>query len=351
MMRETGRRGGASGWGIVLGLFLLPVLVVGGWFAIARMDNPLVSAAPEAAVLVPVLAEDLTAQVSLPVALGDAAGREITAELTGRVTAVPVLGAVIGSGDVVLAVDDREVWAMVSGAPLWRSLVIKDSGEDVRRLQEFLGSLGYAAGTVDGTFGRTLEKAVVAFNLDAGLGKDQRVFDPATVVWVGPEPVTVVQVLVTAGQVLEPGTVVFAGPERPGSVLVTEPPGGIVGVGDFSGGAELTVGETVVAYEPGSGAVSDPEAVEALRAGLAPATEGTARARSTAAKAVTSVPASALVTGMDGTVCVYASAEAAPTTVVPVGGGVNTVQLAADFPLAQVLANPGRVPLAVPCAS
>lgn len=352
MRRRSGRDGAPlTAWVVLTGLLVVPVLALGGWWCVARADNPTRAAAPVDAVVVPVTRTDVRAETGVTVKLGDAPGRQATTGATGTVTSAPRVGAPLENGAEVLRVDDRPVRAMVSTAPPWRVLAAGDKGPDVARLQEYLTALGYHRGPADGTFGAPLRRAVERFNVDAGLGRGVSGFDPATVVWVGPTPTTVAEALVTEGAAVTPGTPVLAGPARHDAVVVTEPQGGIATAGDFGGAATLTIGAASVAYTPGSGSVDDPAAVEAIRAALAPASEGTARVSADQAREVTVVPASALVQGGDGTLCVYGSPDEPPVTVTPVGGGVGSVQLDADLPLTEVVSNPGRLALGTPCGS
>ena len=230
-------------------------------------------------------------------------------------------------------------------------LTVGDRGDDVVRLQEYLAALGYRVGAADGKFGAALARAVEAFNADAGLGEDVAVFDPATVLWVGPESLVAAEQLAVVGATIAPGMPVVRGPSRPGSVIVTEPEGGLAATGGFGETAVLTLRAASVGYVPGAGMIGDPADVEALRGALAPATEGVAQASAVEARPVVIVPASALVQGADGSVCVYPGVDIAPIVVTPVGGGVGTAQLPDDIALTAVLSNPGRVPLAVPCGS
>jgi len=349
--QSRGEHGAAAPW-LVLGVLLVaPVLLLGGWWLVARADNPTRAAAPVEAVVAPVAREDVRAESTVTVKVGDAPGRDVTAAATGTVTRAAQVGVVLGDGVEVLRVDDKPLRAMVSSAPAWRAVTVGDKGPDVTRVQEFLASVGYFHGKADGIFGQPTRQAVEAFNVDAGLGRGVATFDPATVVWVGPEPLTVADVLAPEGASLAPGTPVVRGPGRHDAVVVTEPQGGIRAVGDFGDQATLVVGGVSVSYVPGSGSVGAPADVEAIRAALAPAAEGVAEVTATQARAVAIVPASALVQGAGGTLCVYASADASPLVVQPVGGGVGSVQLPSDVPLQHVLANPGRVALDQPCGS
>ncbi|MGY4645021.1 peptidoglycan-binding domain-containing protein [Cellulomonas sp. URHB0016] len=350
-VRDGSDSGSTAPW-LVLGvLFVVPVLVLGAWWVVADADNPTRAAAPVDAVVAPVTRQDVRAETSVAVKVGDAPGRDVGVGASGTVTVAAVPRTVLDNGVEVLRVDDRPLRAMVATAPPWRSLAAGDKGPDVVRLQEFLTTTGYYRGKLDGVFSTAVRVAVEKFNVAAGLGKGVGSFDPATVVWVGPQALTVAEVLAPEGAAVSPGSPVLRGPARHDVIAVTEPQGGIRTVGEFGEQAKLVVGSAAVAYAPGSGAVSDPAAVEAVRAALAPAMDGTAQVRAAAALPVAVVPASALVQGPDGTLCLYASPDASPVVVAPVGGGVGSVQLPADLALDHVLANPGRVALGTPCGS
>ena len=347
--RGADDRGSAAPWVVLAVLLVVPVLALTGWWLVAEAENPTRAAATVEAVLAPVVQQDVRAEASVTVALGDAPGREVASGASGTVTSAPQVGAVLEDGAEALRVDDRPVRAMSGSAPPWRALQSGDKGADVTRLQEYLTALGYYSGTADGVFGASLRRAVERFNADGGLGARVGGFDPSTVVWIGPAPLTVAEPLVGEGVSVGPGVPVLRGPSTPRSVVVTEPQGGIGAAGEFGGSASLTVGQATVGYVPGSGAITAPADVEAVRAALAPATEGAARVAAAEPRRVLVVPASSLVQGQDGSICVYGSLGGDPVLVEPVGGGVGSAQLPLGLTLTEVLSNPGRVAPDVPC--
>jgi hypothetical protein len=340
----------ASAWIVLLVLLVAPLLVFAALWALSAMANPTASASRIEPVVVPVQHQDMRAQTTVNVTVTFSPGRDLVAYATGTVTSAARAGVTLNNGDVVLRVDDRPIRAMVADAPMWRSLSTGSKGDDVKRLKSFLHQMGSYDGTVDTTYDATLAQAVARFNRDGGYGGSTS-FDPTTVIWVGPKPLAVAEVVVTAGNSINPGTAVARGPKQATSIAVQEPAGGIATAGDFSSGATLALGSASVSYEPGSGIVADPAAVAALEAAMEPADSGAATIEAARPTPVDVVPASALVTGPDGTTCVYASATSAPTVVQPVGGGVGTLQLPTSFPLDSVLANPGSAKVDRPCSS
>lgn len=337
----------ARAWLVLTTLLTTPLFVLGGWWLVARAPNAAAAAGIVEAVLVPVVLEDVRSETSVSVELVEAPGLDVIAEVSGIVTEGPTEGALLGNGDLVLRVDDRPLRAMVSVAPLWRPLQLGDEGPDVRRLQDYLAALGYEPGSSDGTFGPAVRTAVEAFNRDRGL--DGPVFVQESVVWVGPEPLLVADGAVAEGTAVFPGAVVLTGPSQLESLRVSEPPGGLAALGDFGQEVTLVIGSAEAPYSVGSGSISDDGALRVIQGALAPATDGVARVVAKESHRVAVVPASALVQGLDGSLCVYGGSSLDPVAVTPIGGGVSSAYLAPDLPVAEVLANPERVSLDVPC--
>jgi peptidoglycan hydrolase-like protein with peptidoglycan-binding domain len=341
--------GDRRAWTVVLAVLIVPVLALAAWAAVRSFPDPTAAGRAVEALIVPVTSADQTPSAMVTVTVENAEGRSVTSSGSGTVTRAPKVGTTLDDGDVALRVDDRPVRAMVSDAPLWRSLSRGDRGDDVARLQEYLAATGYRDAPPDGVFGPGTQSAVAAFNRDAGLPRTAVAFDPATVLWVGPRPMEVAVVGTSEGTQVSPGTVVLTGPQRAGVVTVAEEQGGIGP--DFADGATLLVGEVAVPYVAGSGHVDDPDDVATVAAALAPQSTGTAQIVADDEQRVRVVPASAIVTGADGTTCVYPQVGAAPVVVQAVGGGSSSVQLDESVDLESVVANPHLVDLEVPCSS
>lgn len=338
------------GWVVVGVLLVVPAVGLGAWAATAAVPDPTRAGARVDPVTAPVVAAERRASgaVTLEVQLTD--GRGAPSAVAGTVTATAPVGAVLGDGAEVARIDDRPVRAMVATAPLWRSLSRGDTGDDVRRLQEYLAATGHLTATPDGTFGASTARATAAFAQEIGLPKGTTTFDPAWVVWVGPDPFEVHAVVAPVGTAVSAGSALVTGPGTATAVAVAEPQGGLSA--ELGPVAELVVGAAQVTYEVGSGAVTDPQDVAAVVAALAPVTSGAAQVRAVEATAVLSVPASAIVSGSAGAVCVYPSASADPVVVAPVGGGASTVELdpaAVPEDLTSVLVNPAAVDGLAPC--
>jgi len=347
-----GRLSGGRSWGpwvVLAGLLGVPFAGGAAWWALSGAPNPTADAVPVAPIHVPVDYTEIAATTTVSIEVNNHEGVDVVTQATGTVTLAPIAGGSVQSGDVIFAVNDHPIRAMVSEAPLWRSLGTGDTGGDVIRLENYLSSLGYYSGVIDGTFGRDLRSAVHAFNMAGDI--DSFVFDPASVIWIGDSEARIAQSLVAVGDMVNPGTPIARGPDYAAGVTVEEPPGGIATAGDFSSGAELVVGDLRAPYQTGSGVIDDADTVQALVDALAPATSTLAQIQAATPLRVAVVPASSLVQGLDGTVCVYATIDSAPVKVVPLGGGVASSQVDASLGLTEVVANPGRFNLSHPCVS
>lgn len=335
-------------WTVVAALLVVPVLALGAWAALASTPDPTAAGQPATPLLVPVTTTVRTPSVVVTLHTASSEGRHAASHASGTVTAVSQVGDVLADGTTVAKIDDRPVRAMVAKAPLWRVLSVGARGEDVQRLGDFLVATGYLA-QADDVYGARYASAVAAFNRDAGVTSNVRAFDPATVVWVGRTPLTVASIDAPVGSSTTVGDTLVTGPSTIARIKVTEPDGGLGTT--FGTKALVAVGDATVPYDVGSGTISDRRDAQAIATALGTQESGTAEVRTAKPQHVHVVPASSLATGSDGTTCVYADATSAPTPVTPVGGGASTVQLDASFALAQVLANPGQVDLAVPCGS
>lgn len=266
-------------------------------------------------------------------------GREVRTTASGTVTQVHVVeGDEVVSGQPVVAVDDRTVVAMEAGAPLFRDLEAGSSGDDVRRLEEFLAGIGLFEGTPDAKFGDETGVAVRALNDANGWGAAGSRFDLGSVAWIGPGPTVVGEVVARVGDA--GASVLFRTPERTIAIAVSHS-GGSTALPE--GDVVLEVGDVSVPYVPGSGRIDDPDSVAAVVAELAGAGQGAGRVRLTEPRRVKSVPATAVITDSDGTVCVLPDVGMAPVVITPIGGGIGTVDLDPDTDLNSVLANPTDV--------
>lgn len=94
--------------------------------------------------------------------------KAMAAVLAGETPAPPTAIAVDGIADIAVL---EELFAVEDGC-VWQEMRLGDSGAEVMRLQNRLGSLGYLAGERDGAFGGQTRTAVRAFQFAMGLPED-----------------------------------------------------------------------------------------------------------------------------------------------------------------------------------
>lgn len=167
----------------------------------------------------------------------------------GTVTEVVADGATVERGDVVLAVDDRPVVAIVGDTPLYRPLELGTQGPDVRVLEEHLVALGHHRAepfdpdndgddktglVVDGVFDDDTRDAVLRWQEDVGLAATG-VVAPTDVVVV-PGPATATGVTVEVGDRVGDGQVPLRLATADAHALVATPTRGevepVVATGD-----------------------------------------------------------------------------------------------------------------------
>ncbi len=112
------------------------------------------------------LAEHLTATGTI----GYAAESTVLARLSGTVTALPALGAVVRRGEPIYALAGEPVLLMYGAVPAYRDLAEGvTEGKDVEQLERNLAALGYEPGTVDEDYTSATAAAVRAWQEDHGL--------------------------------------------------------------------------------------------------------------------------------------------------------------------------------------
>jgi peptidoglycan hydrolase-like protein with peptidoglycan-binding domain len=322
---------------IAVAAVLLAPLVAGAALAVVTASqSPLESAKRTAPLIGMVESAEVTDDVQVSIAVVFAATPVAVVASSGVVTAVGfAAGDEITTGTRLVSIDDRDVIAYASNAPLYRDLARGAKGRDVSTAQTLLAELGFNPGPATGTIGTQTERAIAAFNAAHGYGTRNSVLSLATLSWIGAEPVTVAVVRAIAGSIVGPGSVLFDGVAAATAIKVTEPPG-------FTSDSPLTlaVGDLEAAYDAGSGVISDETGVGGIAAIIGSATDRLGTLRRSEPIVVGAVPASAVVTDRSGATCLFSDVTGDPIVVEALGGTLGTVEIDAELIGRPVLLNP-----------
>ena len=323
---------------VALGI-VIPLGVAAGVALVVAGRSPLDSGAGAAPLVGTIELAQRSHQVNVAIGVEFADAVTPSTQATGTITAIGIgEGSKVTAGTRVMDVDARGVVAYVADSPLYRDIVRGIEGPDVATAQALLTDLGFDAGPADGKAGPATEKAIKAFNVAYGFGKNNPVLTLASLLWVGTVPATVNEVSVHLGDQVGPGTELFTVAAALAAITVAEPSGNAL-----EGEWALTVNGVTAPYEHGTSRITDPEAVAAIADTLGTTTEGVGTLQLATPVTVASVPSSAVVTGATGGTCIFASTDAEPTPVEASGGSLGTVDLDASWVGQPVLLNPREV--------
>jgi len=335
--------------GLAVGVALAALIPLGVGAVVALLiasNSPLESAAKPAPLVGAIETAQRSGQVNVGIKVEFTEALSPATQASGTITSLSVLpGDKVDTGTRLMDVNAQAVVAYVAESPLYRDIARGLTGPDVTTAQALLTAWGYDTGGADGKAGVATEKAIKAFNLANGYGKDNTVLSLASLVWVGTAPVTVGTMSVHLGDQVGAGTALFTTTAALAAITVAEPPG-MTSDGDL----ELVVGDLSTPYVAGSGRVTEPEAVAAMVASLGTATEGLGTLQLVTPTTVATVPSSAVVTDAAGRTCIFASETAAPTLVAPTGGSLGTIDLDPSLAGTPVLLNPRDVRGDLTCA-
>ena len=336
--------------GLAVGVALAAIIPLGVGTLVAlsvASRSPLESATKPAPLLGAVETAQRAGQVNVGIKIQYTEALSPSTQASGTITALSVAaGDQVTTGTRLMDVNAQAVIAYVANSPLYRDVTRGLNGPDVATAQALLAAWGYDTGGADGKAGLGTERAIKAFNLANGYGKDNTVLSLASLVWVGTAPVTVGTMSVHLGAQVGPGTALFTTTAALAAITVAEPPG-MTANGDL----ELVVGDVATPYAAGSGRVTEPEAVAAIMASLGTATEGLGTLQLVTPTTVATVPSSAVVTDAAGRTCLFASETAPPTLVTPTGGSLGTIDLDPTLAGKPVLLNPRDVRTDLTCGS
>ncbi|RDV44357.1 peptidoglycan-binding protein [Leifsonia sp. ku-ls] len=265
---------------------------------------------------------------------------------TGRLTAFDcAAGAELRSGTAPLAIDGRRLVALATHAPLWRSLVTGDRGDDVLAVQSELTRLGYATDQ-DGVMGRSTFRALSALRNDLKVpATADSVLDVSDIVWLPGAKLLVNQCDGVLGTDIVSGDELIRLPDKAVSARLSTVPSSRV-----PGPRQLMVGSLTIPVGD-DGAVTSAEALDGLSSlpefAVAAQKGGTASIPATwvLAKPVPAlvVPPTALWDVRDGTACLQ-PAHGRPILVQVLGSdlGQSFVSPRENVDLGDVTASPRK---------
>jgi len=308
-------------------------------------QSPLESAAPPAPVVAQVESVTRTGEVIVQIGVVTADAFAPRTQAQGLLTSVEIVpGDLVADGDVLASVNGRDLVAYEAQRPIWQDVDARSPSELVRAAQEVLARQGHFDGEVDGSFGPGTHSAVLAFNAAHGYPKDYPVLSTASLVWIGEGQLFVASVEARAGDPVAAGDPLFLTDASLVGISVTEPPALVPGAEYV-----LEVGATTTPYTPGSGIVTEPEAVAAIAPRLAREEFVAASLRFAAPVTLGTIPTSAVVTDAEGRVCLFPDLTGAPVPVTPRDGSLGGVDLEPELVGSSVLVNPREVRADLSC--
>lgn len=333
-------RARSGGLAVAVALALIaPLVAAGVWVFAKSSESPLQSASEVEPLVGSVERAERFQEASVAIAVTYATALAPATNAQGTLTALAIApGDEVTTGTVVGSVNNQQLVAYASAAPLFQDITRGSKGADIKVAQQLLTTLGFYSGPIDGDSGPATEKSIKAFNAKYGWGTDNTVLSLASLVWMGTGDATVAEVSVTLGAQVSPGTALFTTTASLAAITVTETPN-LPADGDVT----LTVNGASVPYVVGSGAVTEPDDVAAIAATMGTTTEGVGTVALVTPAVVGTVPSSAVVSDEKGATCIFPDATGAPVAVTPLGGTLGTVDVDESVIGQAVLINPRDV--------
>ena len=222
-MASKSRSGGIA---VAVALALIaPLAAAGIWVFAKSSESPLESASAVEPLVGSVERAERFQEASVAVAVTFATALSPAINASGTLTALTIAPASeVKTGTVVGSVNNQQIVAYTSKAPLFQDIYKGLKGADVKTAQQLLKDLGFYSGPIDGDAGAGTEKSIMAFNKHYGWGKDNGTLSLASLIWAGQAPVTVATVPVALGAQVGPGTALFTTTASLAAITVTETP-------------------------------------------------------------------------------------------------------------------------------
>lgn len=328
---------------VVVATLAAPLTAGAALLVVESSASPLESDTPVAPLIASVESATRSRDTIVGVTLSTSAPVVATTDASGTVTTLPIApGAQVDTGTVVATVGDADLVAYRSARPLSQDVGSGSTGASIGVAQAFLRDTGHFGGPVDGVVRTSTLRAITAFNKEHGYGTSQ-VLTRASLVWLGPDPLTVAKVDVTVGADVSPGTAVLTSTAGNAGVTVARMPPLPEGT------LELEIDGKVAPFDRQTASATDPQFVGEVGTFLSSVTEATGVLRLAEPVVVGTVPSSAVVTDESGSVCLFPGVDDAPVVVEPTGGSLGTVDVDPALTGSPVLVNPREVRTDLSC--
>lgn len=144
---------------------------------------------------------------TVPGTLGHGESVPLSSALSGTLTWLPPIGAVIEQGQPLFSVDEQPVVLFYGTLPLYRTLERGSEGNDVLQLEQALAVLGHEGFTVDERYTRATADAVSQWQADLGR-PETGVVEPGQIVF-NDGPLRIAEHIARVGDRINGGTPVL----------------------------------------------------------------------------------------------------------------------------------------------
>lgn len=309
-------------------------------------DSPLDSGAPAEAVIASVESAQRRDNSTVTATFTDAESFGVKTQSSGTVTSLALATAREPmQGTVAMEVDGKPVTAYVAAAPLYRDIAREMEGSDVVTAQRLLVDLGYLDGVdgVDGKAGYATERAIKAFNKDHGYGDANATLAASSLLWIPDSSDAPAALSVRVGDMLSPGLELYTTSTGTASYILNLEP--------TKADRVVTLNDLTIELPAGMTQITDAEAVAALKERLVHATNPTVAVSLAEPRTVGTIPASAIISDADGTVCFFPGMGGDPIQVDLGSGSTGLVDVDPELIGQSVIVNPREVMDAPTCGS
>lgn len=298
---------------------LVPMVVVIFAFVLFEDQGDVTTEGPAVIEFTPVVSQEAGERLATLKATWVPGDRVLAPALEGLVTSVKVRSQdELRSGEPVLAVDGITRIAWHSDEPFYRALSIDMRGDDVTELQLLLEDRGLMEGEPTGRVDRSTRLAIAELSRELGFQRDQNEFDPAWIIRLNQPMIMIEEVSVQVGNAAPgEGDVLLVGPTSIAAAELVDANGeGIAAVDGIEmtfGGATFTVGRDGSVRQADLASLADLLSPRDPESSAPNITTDTVTIRRSVAVESMRIPATSIVAGSDGQLCVWERTGIGPT--------------------------------------